>query len=176
MIAFRPRTRAVGMVLALMSSLTMAGSHLAAASTRARATPPIPGRHLEVPWWERIDEQHGPETTTYVVPADILFDVDSTSIRADGREQLVGLASQLVAARDVLVRGHTDGTGSPAHNDELGLGRAEAGRRALADAGVPTAIIRTESVGAREPVADESGPDPASARARNRRIEIVVSA
>lgn len=75
------------------------------------------------------------------------------------------------AAPEVLVIGHTDRVGSLQANDELSLKRAQTVRNALAEAGIPEAIIEVSGRGEREPLvptADEVD-EP-----RNRRVEISV--
>ena len=72
---------------------------------------------------------------------------------------------------DVLVIGHTDTTGSPASNFELGLKRATTVRNILVEAGLDPAFIELISHGEEEllvPTADEV------AEPRNRRVEIAV--
>ena len=72
---------------------------------------------------------------------------------------------------DVLVIGHTDTTGAPASNFELGLKRAATVRNILVEAGLDPAFIELISHGEEEllvPTADEV------AEPRNRRVDIAV--
>jgi outer membrane protein OmpA-like peptidoglycan-associated protein len=72
---------------------------------------------------------------------------------------------------DVLVVGHTDTTGVPASNFELGLKRATTVRSQLVDAGLEASFLQLISHGEEEllvATADEVG-EP-----RNRRVEITV--
>jgi len=72
---------------------------------------------------------------------------------------------------DVLVIGHTDTTGAPASNFELGLKRAATVRNILVEAGLDPAFIELISHGEEEllvPTADDV------AEPRNRRVEIAV--
>jgi outer membrane protein OmpA-like peptidoglycan-associated protein len=153
------------------------------------AVPPVatvapPGRGLEPAWWEEVtevaddrtaSEPRGLVVTTYRVPADVLFAVDSAVVDERGRRALQDVAGELAGATAVVVAGATDSTGSRAHNEELSLDRAAAARDVLVASGVPAEVIELAAWADDHPVADERGPDPAQARALNRRIEIVVT-
>jgi len=71
------------------------------------------------------------------------------------------------------IEGHTDNSGRARLNDRLSKSRAQAVRRALIDRGVPAAKLTSDGYGATRPIADNATP---AGRARNRRIEIKVSA
>jgi OOP family OmpA-OmpF porin len=68
----------------------------------------------------------------------------------------------------VVVEGHTDNTGTPERNRELGLARAEAVKSYLVSKGIAAERITTVGFGSDKPVADNSTAD---GRAKNRRIE-----
>lgn len=72
----------------------------------------------------------------------------------------------------VTVEGHTDNQGTAAANLALSQRRADAVRDALVAGGVPRANVRTVGQGQSQPVADNAS---AAGRARNRRVEILVS-
>lgn len=83
---------------------------------------------------------------------------------------LIELADQLKASgQKVLLTGHTDNTGSGGQNVQLGQARAEAVKRFLLKAGVPSKQVLTESKGATTPVASNNS---AEGRYQNRRVEI----
>ena len=71
----------------------------------------------------------------------------------------------------VLLRGHTDSTGSAAANKVLSAKRAAAVRDALIDRGVAADRLTAEGIGAAEPIADNASP---LGRSRNRRVEILL--
>ena len=73
---------------------------------------------------------------------------------------------------DFKIEGHTDSTGSAATNTELSLRRAITVRDYLIGQGVPAPRIDVDGFGPDRPVADNSTAD---GRARNRRVEIVLS-
>jgi outer membrane protein OmpA-like peptidoglycan-associated protein len=101
------------------------------------------------------------------------FRFDSDELTDESRA-LVPQIVQAVRSRpvpDVLVIGHTDTTGSPASNFELGLKRASTVRTILVEAGLDPNFIELISHGEEEllvPTADEV------AEPRNRRVEIAV--
>jgi outer membrane protein OmpA-like peptidoglycan-associated protein len=70
------------------------------------------------------------------------------------------------------VEGHTDNVGSEAMNSELSLKRAMTVRDYLIQQGVPASTIDVAGLGLSSPIGDNSTAD---GRARNRRVEIVVS-
>jgi len=70
------------------------------------------------------------------------------------------------------VEGHTDSIGSVAMNNELSLKRAMAVRDYLIEQGVPASSIDVAGLGLSTPIGDNGTTE---GRARNRRVEIVVS-
>jgi len=72
----------------------------------------------------------------------------------------------------VRIEGHTDAQGEAAANAALSQRRAEAVRDVLVAAGVPKARIQAAGRGEAEPLADNGS---AAGRARNRRVEIMIS-
>ncbi|WP_265468757.1 OmpA family protein [Arenimonas daejeonensis] len=72
----------------------------------------------------------------------------------------------------ISIEGHTDSQGADAANQALSQRRAEAVRRVLEDAGLPSARLSASGRGESAPVADNA---TAEGRARNRRVEIIVN-
>ncbi len=107
------------------------------------------------------------------MPQDILFDVDSTSIRSDLRSDLRVLASNLQRYPDstVQVIGHTDNTGSAAYNQDLSERRAQAVTSILQAEGVSPSRLRAVGRGEDQPIASNLTP---AGRAQNRRVDIVI--
>ena len=70
------------------------------------------------------------------------------------------------------VEGHTDNVGADLTNNELSLRRAISVRDYLISLGVPATSIEVQGYGPYRPVADNTSSD---GRARNRRVEIVLS-
>lgn len=102
----------------------------------------------------------------------IEFDLDSAVIRRESGAVLEDVARALAAHPEwrLAIEGHTDSTGTAAHNQELSAARAAAVCDALAERGVAAARLRAAGYGAARPVADNA---TALGRARNRRVEIV---
>jgi outer membrane protein OmpA-like peptidoglycan-associated protein len=86
--------------------------------------------------------------------------------------RVLGASLQAGPAANVVIEGHTDGQGEADANLRLSQQRADAVAAALAAAGVPRKRIRAVGRGESDPVADDA---TAAGRARNRRVEIVVS-
>ena len=105
----------------------------------------------------------------------ILFDFDSSTLRAQARTNLQELAESLkqYERTDVLIIGHTDATGSDSYNQTLSESRAGSAAQYLRDLGIAAARIETRGMGETDPVADNS---TAEGRQLNRRVEVVIYA
>jgi outer membrane protein OmpA-like peptidoglycan-associated protein len=102
------------------------------------------------------------------------FATGTANLNVAAREGLAKF-SGVVASYPTLqfeVEGHTDSTGSVATNNELSLRRAIAARDYLIGQGVSASSIDVAGFGQAQPVGDNSTSD---GRARNRRVEIVIS-
>ncbi len=104
----------------------------------------------------------------------VQFATGTADANATARESLSKF-SGIVASYPELrfnVEGHTDSTGSAAMNAELSLKRAMTVRDYLIAQGVPASKIDVAGLGLSAPIGDNTTTD---GRARNRRVEIVVS-
>ena len=104
----------------------------------------------------------------------VQFVTGSAETNASARESLAKF-SGIVASYPGLrfnVEGHTDNVGSAATNSELSLRRAMTVRDYLIGQGVPASSIDVAGLGLSMPIGDNSTAD---GRARNRRVEIVLS-
>jgi outer membrane protein OmpA-like peptidoglycan-associated protein len=105
---------------------------------------------------------------------DVLFDVNRAQLQPGG----LRLVDQLVAVlkefpqRNALIEGHTDSTGSDAHNLALSTQRADAVRNALMQQGIAGTRVSSRGYGESTPVSDNNS---AAGRQMNRRVEIVLS-
>lgn len=107
------------------------------------------------------------------LPADVLFDVDKSDIRADAARALKQLATVIRSySGPVRLIGHTDSDGSDAHNLALSQRRAESVRAWLVEReGIPAARLATSGEGESRPAAAN---DTAANKQRNRRVEVIV--
>jgi len=105
----------------------------------------------------------------------ILFDVDKTYLKPDAQTSLKQLAVSLQnnPQTNILVVGHTDSTGTAAHNMDLSIRRSGAVKAFLVQQGVDGSRLTTQGKGETEPIASNSTP---AGRAQNRRVEIVIVA
>ncbi|OGS19472.1 MAG: hypothetical protein A2219_07740 [Elusimicrobia bacterium RIFOXYA2_FULL_50_26] len=103
----------------------------------------------------------------------ILFAVGKSVIRPEAYKSLDEVAALINAypENDVLVEGHTDSTGSRARNLSLSSERAWAIYSYLVKHGVPPARLKPKGYGPERPVASNK---TAAARAKNRRVEIII--
>ena len=104
----------------------------------------------------------------------VQFATGTADLNGTAREALARF-SGIVASYPGLrfnVEGHTDNVGSATANNELSLRRAIAVRDYLIGQGVAASTIDVAGLGSSRPAADNSTPE---GRARNRRVEIVVS-
>jgi outer membrane protein OmpA-like peptidoglycan-associated protein len=106
---------------------------------------------------------------------DILFDTDSAALRGASRTTLNELAENFRQYPDnrIVVEGHTDSTGSDAHNQLLSENRAASVADYLIDSGVASSKIIVYGFGESRP---KSSNDSAEGRQMNRRVEIHIQA
>lgn len=107
------------------------------------------------------------------MPQDILFAVDSYTVSATLRDDLLVLAQSLNDYPDTTVDviGHTDNTGEASYNQALSARRAAAVSNVLLDGYVAASRIRAYGRGEDAPVASNLTEE---GRAQNRRVEIVI--
>jgi outer membrane protein OmpA-like peptidoglycan-associated protein len=104
----------------------------------------------------------------------VQFATGTADLGAPARESLARF-SGIVASYPNLkfkIEGHTDSTGSAATNNELSLKRAITVRDYLIAQHIPASSIDAQGLGSAQPVADNN---TAAGRAKNRRVEIVIS-
>ena len=106
--------------------------------------------------------------------ADAAFDTGKADLKGDGQAKLDQLVAKLndVNFDAITITGHTDSVGTDAANQKLSLRRANAVKQYLATHGIAAAKIKTTGRGKTNPVADNK---TAQGRARNRRVEVVIT-
>lgn len=108
-----------------------------------------------------------------ILPEGILFATDSAAVTGQAQNDLYAVARNLNQYPNsrVQVVGHTDNTGSAAHNMDLSQRRAQSVASILSAAGVAPARLSATGQGFNQPVASN---DTAAGRAQNRRVEILI--
>ncbi len=105
---------------------------------------------------------------------DVLFDFNKFTLKPEAREKLAKVSGILLAYPDLKtqVEGHTDSVGSEEYNQKLSEERAGAVRTYLVTQSVQDANVSAMGFGKTKPIADNS---TSAGRAKNRRVELVVS-
>ncbi len=108
-----------------------------------------------------------------IMPQGILFDTDSAVVKSGVYGDLGALSENLRNYPNSVVNiiGHTDNTGSAAHNFELSLSRARSVTAIIQNNGVAGSRLNAIGRGDDEPKASNLTPE---GRAQNRRVEIVI--
>lgn len=103
------------------------------------------------------------------------FDDWSATATPATRAMVPGLVELLKSYPDVKLRivGHSDGAGDAKANQKISEDRAKIAREILIDAGIQQDRIEAVGVGMTQPIATNATVE---GRARNRRIELVVTA
>jgi outer membrane protein OmpA-like peptidoglycan-associated protein len=107
------------------------------------------------------------------MPGNITFQVDRAEIRPQFFEVLSSVALVLQEYEKTLVEvsGHTDSTGSEAHNQALSERRAQAVATYVQAQGIPPVRFLVVGFGESRPIADNATEQ---GRAQNRRVEITL--
>lgn len=105
----------------------------------------------------------------------ILFDFDSSNLRAEARTNLEELAESLLSYEGtrVLVVGHTDSRGTDSYNQALSERRSAAAKTYLMQLGITEDRIDAVGRGESEPVATN---ETDAGRQENRRVEVAIFA
>lgn len=105
----------------------------------------------------------------------ILFDIDKYDLKPAAKTNIESLSKVLQKYPDtnVLVEGHTDNTGSKAHNFDLSEKRAGAVSFYASSMGVSSSRISRKGYADEQPIGDNSS---VSGRQQNRRVEIAIVA
>lgn len=103
----------------------------------------------------------------------ILFDVNSAALKPQSMITLDQMADVMVKYpdSDILVKGHTDSTGSEKYNQELSERRSKSVKNYLVSKGVSESRITAIGFGKTIPIATN---DTVEGRGKNRRVEIEI--
>ena len=108
------------------------------------------------------------------MPDSITFNVNSSVVQPQFTQTLREVATVLNEYDRTLVEvaGHTDSTGSAAHNQELSENRALAVSSRLRQLGVSSGRLNIRAYGESQPIASNNTVE---GKSQNRRVEIVIS-
>ncbi len=107
--------------------------------------------------------------------SDILFDVNSYTLKPGTKKQLIDFSQTLNKEEetDILVEGHADATGPEDYNLKLSRQRADAVASFLQTQGVKASRVDEKGYGEAQPVADNSTE---AGRQKNRRVDVAIFA
>lgn len=107
------------------------------------------------------------------MPSNITFDIDSHSLKSEFMPTLDSVVLVLNEFESTLitVEGHTDSTGSDAHNQKLSENRALSVSNYLINKGVKQQRLAALGKGEMVPIATNASPE---GRALNRRVELIL--
>ena len=136
----------------------------------SRAGTPQAGAFSEIT--RQVD---GIPVTSLTYDSRVFFDTDQDRPRQEAAPVLDALARRLkqTPGVHVAVLGHTDAVGGDAYNLALSRRRAVTVVRALSARGIDPSTLDPVAVGRRQPIAAD---DSEAGRARNRRVEFLISA
>ncbi|HEY4334959.1 MAG TPA: OmpA family protein, partial [Puia sp.] len=111
-------------------------------------------------------------TENKIVTHGINFEIDKATLRPESMGTLNMIVGVLKDNPDVKfeIDGHTDNSGTAAHNLDLSQQRAEAVRTQLTNMGIDAARLTTKGLGDTKPISDNATPE---GKANNRRVEFV---
>ena len=138
-------------------------------------------------YWLTIVEKKLLEVTAKLVPAEAMkkaldaaghvalyinFDTDKTIVKPESQPLLAEVVKLLEdnPTLKLTIEGHTDDAGTPAHNQTLSQGRANAVMGQLIAAGVDPTRLQAKGFGQTKPIANNGTDD---GKAKNRRVELV---
>jgi outer membrane protein OmpA-like peptidoglycan-associated protein len=103
----------------------------------------------------------------------ILFEVDSSTLSEESKEEITDLAEVLKKYEEtnIMFSGHTDNTGSEEYNMQLSEERAKSVAEFAAFVGVDASRMTIVGQGEEEPVATN---ETADGRSKNRRVEVAI--
>ena len=124
---------------------------------------------------ETITDVNGLQAIKVTFESGILFPTNGTTLSAAAKNQLATFSTQMkdLQDTDITIYGHTDNTGSASVNERISLQRAQSVASYLESRGIKASRIHSEGKSFNNPVADN---DTAEGRAKNRRVEVYVTA
>ncbi|HEX9873016.1 MAG TPA: OmpA family protein [Deferrimonas sp.] len=122
---------------------------------------------------EAANVQRNADVLAVTFKADMLFDFDSSTLKAGAYDEIARVAQVLVQYPQtaITIAGHTDSKGTEAYNQQLSERRAQVVKNALAGQGVNPGRLSVVGYGESRPIADNSTE---SGRQLNRRVVITI--
>ncbi|WP_225072015.1 OmpA family protein [Desulfuromonas sp. CSMB_57] len=122
---------------------------------------------------EGASVQRDAEVLAVTFKSDVLFDVNSATIKPGAYDELQRVARVLndYPQTTMQIAGHTDSTGSEQYNLQLSQRRAEAVKTMLTSYGVAPTRMTTVGYGISRPIATNATPE---GRQLNRRVTITI--
>ncbi len=123
---------------------------------------------------ESASVQRNQDVLAVTFKSDILFGVDSASLKPGAYDEISRVARVLnqYPQTNITIAGHTDSSGTAAHNKQLSEKRAANVKNALVGEGVNPARMTAIGYGESKPIADNS---TAEGRLMNRRVTILIT-
>lgn len=122
-----------------------------------------------------VETHRTPNGMVMVLPDSIFrFNFDSSDLNPKNRELLSRIAGILLVSKGygLSVYGYTDDVGTSEYNQQLSVRRAKAVEDYLVQSGIDRSIINVKGYGKTNPLVPSTS---ASARAKNRRVEIALT-
>jgi outer membrane protein OmpA-like peptidoglycan-associated protein len=118
-------------------------------------------------------ETIAPKSDSLIVLNEVLFAVNSYKLRSELFPKLDSIVTFLKQnpSTKIEISGHTDNTGSEAHNLKLSENRADAVAEYIVDKGIATSRVSFNGYGSARPI---DSNDSEKGRRRNRRVEILI--
>ncbi|MGE4545167.1 MAG: OmpA family protein [Pedobacter sp.] len=118
--------------------------------------------------------QRDAEVLAVTFKSDVLFDVNSSTVKPGGYDELQRVAGVLnnYPQTTIQIAGHTDSSGSEQYNMQLSLQRANAVKNVLVGYGVAPARLMTVGYGESKPIASNATE---AGRQINRRVAITIT-
>ena len=108
-----------------------------------------------------------------ILGAELLFETNQSTLRSEHFVTLNSIVDylRLHLERSVRVSGHTDNTGSEAHNLSLSKQRADVVAEYLVSNGINSNRVETSGLGSAKPIAANATEE---GRKKNRRVELLI--
>lgn len=122
---------------------------------------------------EAANIQRNADVLAVTFKADMLFDFDSSTLKAGAYDEIARVAQVLVQypQTNITIAGHTDSKGTETYNQQLSERRAQVVKNALAGQGVNPGRLIAVGYGESRPIADNNTE---AGRQLNRRVEITI--